>query len=130
MIEHRVVSCKEKWSKIEKTCDKMGQGRLGFRGAFQEQVFIYLQQALSRIHEKFQVKTEGRRPSVFFAPFRPRPRRKRRASRGSLFHKFCANLSYLSFSGYILILCSGKPKKGDKRCLLNPNTKKSFIKAK
>lgn len=42
MIEHRVVSCKEKRSKIEKTCDKMGKDDWAFAGHFRSRfLFIF-----------------------------------------------------------------------------------------
>lgn len=42
MIEHRVVRCKQKKSKIEKTCEKMGVDGWAFAGNFRSRfLFIF-----------------------------------------------------------------------------------------
>lgn len=42
MTEHRVVACKRKRSKVEKTCDKMGADGWAYAGAFSSKfLFIF-----------------------------------------------------------------------------------------
>lgn len=47
MIEHRIVKCKEKKSKIDKTCEKMGLDGWEFSGSFKSRfLFIFVRNYL------------------------------------------------------------------------------------
>lgn len=41
MIEHRIVMCKEKKSKIDKTCEKMGLDGREFSGSFKSRFLFF-----------------------------------------------------------------------------------------
>ena len=41
MIEHRVVKCKQKKSKIAKVCEKMGLDGWEYAGSFYSRVFLF-----------------------------------------------------------------------------------------
>ena len=53
MYEHRIVKCKEKKSKIAKTCEKMGMDGWEFAGQFRSRVL--LQPQLSDLYPQFQI---------------------------------------------------------------------------